>query len=501
MCTYLYTGVMIRIRRVLLYMVAICAIVLLRRTTQVQQLPVVIVGSGLAGLAAANQLVNEYKMPIVILEKATSIGGNSIKASSGINGALTDTQLANNIQDSPEQFLEDTIKSARGKGDQLLMEKLTSESRSAIDWLQREFALQLDLVAQLGGHSAPRTHRSSGNMPPGFEIVSTLSTRLTKISARKPELVKFIMGSKVFDVQVNDNGQVIAVLYFDSKGKQHSIATNNVIFATGGFGYSKEMLEKYAPDLIHLPTTNSEQTTGDGQLILERLGAGLMDMNQIQVHPTGFIDPKDRTNNWKLLAAEALRGLGGILLNPTTGLRFVNELDTRDAVTEAIQEQCPKNDNRALMVLSRKVHNAYKNNMNFYLSKNLLKKMKLSEFVTEYNLPISKEELAQHLISYSTDATDALGRTHIINNFSDTINEDSEIFVGEVTPVVHFTMGGAKINENAQVLKADGSIVATGLYAAGEVSYGVHGTNRLGGSSLLECVIFGRTAADSIARK
>ena len=90
---------------------------------------------------------------------------------------------------------------------------------------------------------------------------------------------------------------------------------------------------------MNLPTTNSELTTGDGQKILDRLGAQMIDMDQIQVHPTGFIDPADRKSGWKFLCAEALRGLGGILLNPLTGKRFVNELDTRDAVTAVIQRE------------------------------------------------------------------------------------------------------------------------------------------------------------------
>lgn len=285
--------------------------------------------------------------------------------------------------------------------------------------------------------------------------------------------------------------------YVDENGETHSIATNNVVFCSGGFGFSKEMLDRYAPQLKHLPTTNGQQTTGDGQKLLEKLGGELIDMEQVQVHPTGFIDPQNRNSTWKFLAAEALRGLGGILVNPSTGKRFVDELTTRDAVTEAIQKLCPQDENRAFLVMSESVYENYKNNMDFYLFKKLIKKTTVAEFAEE--LPISADQLADELQNYSTAKRDQYGRSLRVNVFGGQISGGTTIFVGEITPVVHFTMGGVRINENAQVISNKGGVLAQGLYAAGEVSGGVHGSNRLGGSSLLECVVFGRTAADSIA--
>ena len=302
------------------------------------QQPVVVIGSGLAGLATSNQLVKKYNIPVILIDKAPKVGGNSIKASSGINGADTPTQRNQSVVDTPELFYSDTVKSAKGKGSYDLMEKLARESHLAVEWLQEEFGLKLDLLAQLGGHSVARTHRSSGKLPPGFEIVSALSKNLETVSEQKPELVKILMDSKVTDILLDEsNEKVVGVKYEDKDGETHTIETSNVVFCSGGFGYSQELLEKYKPELMNLPTTNSELTTGDGQKILDRLGAQMIDMDQIQVHPTGFIDPADRTSGWKFLCAEALRGLGGILLNPLTGKRFVNELDTRDVVTAVIQ--------------------------------------------------------------------------------------------------------------------------------------------------------------------
>ncbi|CCE63822.1 hypothetical protein TPHA_0F03420 [Tetrapisispora phaffii CBS 4417] len=459
--------------------------------------PVVIIGTGLAGLSAGNQLVNKYKIPIVLLDKAANIGGNSTKASSGINGAFTMTQKTLNVQDSPEYFTKIQL-NPPNEGVDTLMNKLANDSSSAIEWLQNDFGIKLDLLAQLGGHSAPRTHRSSGKLPPGFEIVSTLSKNLQALAEKDPKLVSILLNSNVVDVSVDTQGAISGVNYVDGDGNNKTIETKHVVFCSGGFGFSKEMLKEYAPEVVHLPTTNGSQTTGDGQRILKKLGADLIDMDQIQVHPTGFIDPTDPEAGNKFLAAEALRGLGGILLNPSTGKRFVNELTTRDEVTAAIQKECPSTKNNAYLVMSKNVYEAYKNNMDFYLFKKLIKKTTVKEFVAESNFPISADELATSLLKYSTDASDEFGRTVTINSFGSDVNADTEIFVGTVTPVVHFTMGGAKINTDAEVVKKDGSILAPGLYAAGEVSGGVHGANRLGGSSLLECVVFGRTAANSI---
>lgn len=465
--------------------------------------PVVIVGSGLAGLSAGNQLVTKYNIPIILVDKAEKIGGNSIKASSGINGAFSATQESLNIEDSSDLFLKDTIKSAKHRGIRSLMKKLTDESSGAISWLQEDFGLKLDSLVQLGGHSAPRTHRSKGKLPPGFEIVSTTSNRLKEISKRSPNMVKILLNSKVVDVDIDlNNNQVSGVRYVDESGNSHTIETSNVIFTSGGFGYSKKLLERFTPDLIGLPTTNGPETLGEGQIILEKLGAELIDMDQVQVHPTGFIDPTDRDNNKKFLAAEALRGLGGILLHPVTGKRFTNELDTRDNVTAAILSSTPKDDQRAILVLSEKVYENYKYSMDFYIYKKLLKKTTIKGLVSDYNLSVSTVDMVQELERYSKNGNnDEFNRSLVINTFmGDTpITEDQIVYVGEITPVVHFTMGGAKIDENARVLKKDGRPVAQGLYAAGEVSGGVHGANRLGGSSLLECVVFGRTAANSIA--
>lgn len=485
-------------RHAIVWLLLFAIVAYLRNLTMVTTRPVVVVGTGLAGLSASNQLV-KHKIPVILLDKAPSIGGNSIKASSGINGAWTETQKRLNVKDSPELFLQDTVKSAKGKGVEPLMEKLSADAASAIQWLQNEFKIKLDLLLQGGGQSTPRTHRSSGKLPPGFEIIQTMSKSLQAQAEKDPNLVKILLESKVVDISVDGNGKVSSVSYEDSKGNTQKIETDNVIFCSGGFARSQKMLEEYVPQYTKIPTTNGDATTGDGQKILSKLGADLIDMDQVQLHPTGFIDPNNRDSAWKFLAAEGLRGLGGVLINPATGKRFVDELQTRDYVTSVIRKECHKDDNKAYLIMSEATYRAFKSHMDFYMLKDLLRKVTLEQLVKENSVPITASQLAQELKEYSTAKQDKFGRNLVINTFGGQVNPSTEVYFGEVTPVVHFTMGGAKINQKAQVVGRDGKPLSQGLYAAGEVSGGVHGANRLGGSSLLECVVFGRAAAENIA--
>ena len=479
------------------------------------QLPVVVVGSGLAGLSAATQLITKYKIPVVLIEKADKIGGNSVKASSGINGVQTKTQIENYhiTDDNADIFYQDTLKSSKNLGVPKLMEKLAKDSTKSIEWLQNEFQIKLDLLSQLGGHSKMRTHRSSGKLPPGFEIISTLQKNLEKIRDTTPEMIDIKLNSKLSNIKINSiTKQIEYIEVQNTKDASASSSTNNVqkiytnvlVLCTGGFGFNKEMIYEVTKSkfISELPTSNGQQTLGDGQQLMAQLGAELIDMDQIQVHPTGFVDPTDRKSNVKFLAAEALRGLGGILVNPVNGQRFVNELDTRDHVTDAIfNTKMP--DNVALLVMSEKVYEVYSNNMNFYIFKKLIKKTTIGDFYREHDVAGkwgSQETFISQLIEYSNESTqDKFGRNVRVNSFGNNVNADTVIYVGEITPIVHFTMGGVKINEKAQVLNNKNQLVAHGLYSAGEVTGGVHGANRLGGSSLLECVVFGRQAADSIA--
>lgn len=451
-----------------------------------RSVPVVIIGSGLAGLTSAYKLI-DHKVPVLLLEKTNSIGGNSIKASSGINGCNTTTQSISNITDNNEIFFSDTSKSAGNLGNRTLQSILVNDSQKAIHWLKKDIGVTLDIVNQLGGHSRQRTHRSNG-IPPGFEIISKLKSKLIE-----NKLFELKLNSKVIDIDIKDN-KVNGLTYFDAiSQKNETIKASNIILATGGFGYSKDLIRKFKPEYQHLSTTNGDQTLGEGHLLIESIGGELIDMDQIQIHPTGFIKQDDRDNHWKFLAAESLRGIGGVLINTDKLERFVNELDTRDKVSSEIRKQ---KDEIAYLVLNDEMYKDFQFQIDFYKKQNLIQEISAIEKFKDIE---KAKKFIKTLRDYSKDEKDEFNRNYKAHLFDLNINVDTPLLIAEITPVVHFTMGGVKINDIGQVLKKDESII-NGLYAIGEVSGGVHGQNRLGGNSLLECVVFGTRAANDIVK-
>lgn len=457
---------------------------------------VVVVGTGLAGLTTTHQLLKKG-VNVVLLEKTGVVGmaSNSNKASSGINGALTDQQIVNGIQDSAYEFILDSVQSAKESARVDLINILANRSKLAIDWLTLAFDIDLSKVSQLGGHHKPRTHRGAGSLPPGYAIVSTLSKALDKYEAQNK--LQILKNSRLTKL-LSDEGKIIGLEYEDGNTDPPTLKkllTDNIVLATGGFSADftdkNSLIAQYRPELLDLPSTNGKQTTGDGiKLLCEDVGAAVVDMDKIQIHPTGFVDPLDPDNKWKFLAGEVLRGNGGILLNDR-GERFVNELTTRDRVTEAIYETKSK-DNHILLVLPESAFEELKGHIGFYMSKGLMSKTTLGELAKDRGFPL--ENVVSLMENYNAQGKE-FKRLSYGDNFE--TSPESVIYYGIVTPVVHFTMGGLKIDDRTRVLNTENKPIE-GLYAVGEVSGGVHGENRLGGSSLLECVVFGTVAAELI---
>jgi len=457
----------------------------------IQTKQAIIVGSGAAGLSAACQLI-AHSISVYVLERAEKPGGNSIKASSGINGAPT------KYQPFPDNFFyEDTVKSV---GDvintattqrQSLISTLTNSSADAINWLVDEKGIDLSLVAQLGGHSVPRTHRGAGKVPPGASIVTTLLNSLKKSPL-------FHLETECQVTRMIKEGNSVVGVEYRCKDEVRSI-NGPVIFASGGFGGdAKGMLAKYRPDLAGYPSTNDPRP--GSQDLLTNVGAQLLDMDLVQVHPTSFVDPDDVFKPVKFLAAELLRGEGGILL--FDGKRFVNEMETRKTITKAIT-QLPAEDEtpkqwHVQIVLDEGVHKKASPHVDFYLWKGLLRMTTVSELIERFP-DTALDSLKNYSALAAGQGEDVLGRKSFGSWGMKEVTPDTIIYVGRVTPAVHFTMGGVQINEHSEVLGAEGKPIQ-GLWAAGEVTGGIHGENRLGGSSLLECVVFGRIAGDQLAK-
>merc|ERR1719188_1465575 len=295
----------------------------------------IVVGGGLAGMSAANTLI-ESGVGVVLLDKSSFCGGNSSKATSGINGAGTKTQKEKGVPDNADTFIADTLKGGAKKPE--LAKVLCANSAADVDWLMDKFDLDLSLLARLGGHSQPRTHRGKERFP-GMTITYALIQMLEKV-AEKTDRARIITKAEVFNLL--RNGKAVVGCEYRKGGKVFK-EFGPVVFCSGGFGAdfgANSLLATYRPDLLHLPTTNGEHCTGDAIKMGEAIGAASLDLEWVQVHPTGLVKPDDPDAKVKFLAAEALRGVGGLVFD-ANGKRFANELGRRDYVTGEMWKNKP----------------------------------------------------------------------------------------------------------------------------------------------------------------
>eukprot|EP00933_Yihiella_yeosuensis_P061929 TRINITY_DN647_c0_g1_i1.p1 TRINITY_DN647_c0_g1~~TRINITY_DN647_c0_g1_i1.p1 ORF type:complete len:508 (-),score=154.36 TRINITY_DN647_c0_g1_i1:330-1853(-) len=474
----------------------------------------IVVGGGLAGMSAANTIL-ENGGKVVVVDKSAFCGGNSTKATSGINGAETKTQKEKKVEDTIALFTSDTLKGGAKQPE--LVEVLCGNSGADVNWLMDKFDLDMSLLARLGGHSAPRTHRGKERFP-GMTITYALMQMVEKISERS-DLARIINKAKVKTLVKNPSGAVTGVIY-EKKGKEFQ-EDGPVILATGGFGADfteNSLLAKYRPDLMNLPTTNGDHTTGDGIKMGEAIGAKSVDLEWVQVHPTGLVEPDDPDAKIKFLAAEALRGVGGLVFD-ADGNRFCNELGRRDYVTGEMW----KNKAPFRLCLNKAAGEEIIWHCKHYTGRGVMKFFKNGEEMckdTGMSLAnVEKHTQAHYDAAMKTEKDpdggpfpaypsgkawdEASGKTGVGKKFFHNIIQGSQVksepfYVAIITPVIHYCMGGLAIDAKSRVVDQSGKAIP-GLYAAGEVAGGVHGNNRLGGNSLLDCVVFGRVAGKDCA--
>jgi len=474
----------------------------------------IVVGGGLAGFSAAHTII-EHGGKCLLLDKSPFCGGNSTKATSGINGSATKTQKAQGVADSVEAFIADTMKGGAKKPK--VAEVLCAESGPGVDWLMDKFELDLSLLARLGGHSYPRTHRGKERFP-GMTITYALMQAYEQL-VEKTDRARLVNKAEVTKLVMNGKN-VVGCTY--KKGGEESNEFGPVILCSGGFGAdfgSDSLLAKHRPDLMHLPTTNGEHCTGDGIKMGVEVGAKTIDLEWVQVHPTGLVNPKDPKAKVLFLAAEALRGVGGLLID-ANGNRFANELGRRDYVTGEMWKGTPP----FRLCLNKAASTEIIWHCKHYTGRGVMKHFQSGkDLAAEFGVPLKKlEDLHQaHYEASKKQEADPeggpypayptgkswdepSGKTGVGKKFYHNVIPGSQVaneefYVAIVTPVIHYCMGGLEINEDGEVLSRSGGVVP-GLYAAGELAGGVHGNNRLGGNSLLDCVVFGRVAGRACSR-
>merc|ERR1719190_97466 len=317
-----------------------------------------------------------------------------------------------------------------------------------------------------------------------------------------------------------DSGRCIGCTY--RKGGEVLQEFGCVILCSGGFGadFSNDsLLAKYRPDLLHLPTTNGEHCTGDGIKMSEKIGAKTIDLEWVQVHPTGLVKPDEPDTKIKFLAAEALRGVGGLVLD-ANGKRFANELGRRDYVTGEMWKNKPPFRLCLNKAASEEIHWHCKHYtgrgvMKFYengeaLAKDMGVPLSVLEKTHEDHyqaaMKTEKDPDGGSYPAYPSGKSwdEASGKTGSGKKFYHNIIPGSAVksepfYVAIITPVIHYCMGGLEIDVESAVIGTGGKAIP-GLYAAGEVAGGVHGNNRLGGNSLLDCVVFGRVAGKAACK-
>ena len=406
----------------------------------------VVIGAGGAGLSAAVTL-SDLGHNVLVLEKMPMIGGNTVRAEGGINAAETPLQKKLGIPDTIDQFYKDTMKGGHNLNDPELLRTMTTHAKDSVAWLE-SLGADLGAVGRSGGAKYPRAHRPTDGSAIGPEVIRVLY-KAAKVSTKD--------------------------------GKTYTIDTKAVVIATGGFGANQDLLVKYQPKLKGYATTNHPGATGDGILLAEKIGAATVDMKEIQAHPTAAPNGT--------LISESVRGDGAILVN-ADGKRFTNELLTRDAVSAKELEQPGKFAWVIWDDATRKTAKLMDSYKKLGLS---VEGNTVADLARAMNVPAANLEatMAQYAKDQAAGKDSQFGRPELLQPLN-----HAPFFAVKVQPAVHHTMGGLKIDTKAEVLNTEGKAIP-GLFAAGEVTGGVHGGNRLGGNAQADIVTFGRIAGQS----
>ena len=435
---------------------------------------IVIIGSGGDCLSSAIT-ATEKGAKVIVLEKMAYFGGNSNRSEGEMNAAGTKQQKAHGItDDTPERFAADTIRGGHGLNDPALVKALTENAASAEEWLLDLGAHFCHRMGRGGGQTRARGHGPCDGSPVGIEIMRVLGERADK------DHIDMRLNNRVTKILMK-NGKVSGVQVKTPKGME-TINAKAVILATGGFGANHKMVEKYRPELKGFSTTNHPGATGDGIILAQQVGAGLTDIEQIQIHPTVI-----KKNG--ALISESMRARGGFLLNKN-GKRFTNELLTRDVVSA---NELKQPGGIAYLVIDNSIYSKNKMAQNYTAEKLMTKCDTIADVAKLIGVDekVVQASFDQYHKAFDNKKDDLFGRPEMLIRM-----DQAPYFVAEVTPGIHHTMGGVKIDPQAEVLTPEKKPIP-GLFAAGEVTGGVHGGNRIGGNAVADIITFGRISANS----
>ena len=447
---------------------------------------VVVIGGGGAGLAAA-VTAHQNGAQVIVLEKMPRLGGNTILSGGAYNAVDPKRQKAQGIEDSTDKHYTQTFEGGDKLGNPELIRVFVDNAYPALEWLEGLGMKFNDQVFTVLGGLWPRAHKPSTPLGTGF-----IDTYQKYIDANQG--IEVLLDTEVTELLV-DGGKVVGIKAKGLNGEVIVKANKGVVIASGGFGANVEMRDQYNknwPVLTQIKTTNHPGATGDGLAIAQKVGANLIGLENIQLLPMG--DPKTGS-----LSGNIEQGVENRIFVNKDGNRFVDEGARRDVMTKALMEQ---KDSYMWVVLDKHSYPTgdKKNNFNETIDEliaqgrafkgDTLEELAKQIGVDPANLVKAVEEFNK---AVEKGGPDQFGRTL----FADKI-DTAPFYAGARVPTVHHTMGGIEINTSAQVLDVNGKVIP-GLYAAGEVTGGIHGSNRLGGNALADIAVFGRIAGESAA--
>ena len=449
---------------------------------------VVVIGAGGAGFSAAITARNAGAN-VVLLEKMPAVGGNSLISGAEMNVAKNWAQPKLGINDdSPELHAQDTFKGGDGKGDMKVINVMTHEALDAAKWCRDYLGVRFedDNLFFFGGHSRKRALIPVGHT--GTEFIA-------KFQAKADELgIPVITNMKAEELIKDKDGRVVGVKATMDGSEYTFNAKGGVVLATGGFGANPEMVKKYNPKIDErFKTTDAPGTTGEALYMAERAGAQLVNMGYIQTYP--ICDPISGAIE---LIADA-RFDGAIMLNQE-GKRFVEELQRRDVLSEAILNQTGQycwvlwNDNIGKISNTVKAH---ANEYEAFTKQGIMTTCDDLKCIADFT-KIPFDQLQKTVKRVSDMA--GKGNDKDFNHRAGLMDmQQGKYYVIKAVPSTHHTMGGVRINEKAEALTAEGKVIP-GLWAAGEVTGVTHGTNRLGGNAYTDIIVFGRIAGEAAAK-
>lgn len=454
--------------------------------TEIFNADVVVIGAGGAGLSAAIS-ANQNGASVIILEKMPQVGGNTIICGAAYNAVDPSRQEPAGVEDSIDNFYEQTFKGGDELGDPKMVRTLVENSYPTLQWLESLGMEFKDRIFTVLGGMWPRAHKPVKPLGTGF-----IETYMNYINAHDD--ITILTDTKATEIYMEE-GRATAV---KAKGLHSTILAQGhkaVIITTGGFGNNIEMREKYNkiwPSLKNIGSTNHPGATGDGLALAEKIGANLVGLEHIQLLPMG--DPATGS-----LSGNIEQGVENRIFVNKDGDRFVDEGQRRDVMTMALFDQ-----EDAFMWIVLDSHNYptldTRNNFNESIQELLdqeraYKGDTLEELAEQIGVDVDnlKAAVGEFNKAVETGGPDSFGRT-LFEHKIDT----PPYFAGARKPTVHHTMGGIQINPKAQVLDTEGNVIP-GLYAAGETTGGIHGANRLGGNALVDINVFGKIAGANAA--